>query len=66
MDQVAIELEEAAWVDGANNLKSLIHIVMPLMIPGLCTIGIHSFTSSWGNSMPMPGKKTAHTAPMPM
>ena len=49
MDQVAIELEEAAWVDGADKLKSLIHVVLPLMLPGLCTIAIHSFTSSWGN-----------------
>ncbi len=49
MDQVSIELEEAAWVDGANKLKSLIHVILPLMLPGLCTIGIHSFTSSWGN-----------------
>ncbi|MBR4393375.1 MAG: carbohydrate ABC transporter permease [Oscillospiraceae bacterium] len=49
MDQVSIELEEAAWVDGANKFKSLLNIVMPLMLPGLCTIAIHSFASSWGN-----------------
>ena len=49
MDQVSIELEEAAWVDGASKLKSLIHVILPLMLPGLCTIAIHSFTSSWGN-----------------
>ena len=49
MDQVPIELEEAAWVDGANTLQSIIHVVMPLMLPGLCTIAIFAFSGSWGN-----------------
>lgn len=49
MDTVPIELEEAALVDGANTLQSIIHIVTPLMLPGLCTIGIFTFTGSWGN-----------------
>ena len=49
MDTVPIELEEAAWVDGANTAQSIIHVVMPLMLPGLCTIAIFTFSGSWGN-----------------
>ena len=32
MDTVPIELEEAAWVDGANTIQSIIYIVTPLML----------------------------------
>ena len=46
MDTVPIALEEAAWVDGANTLQSIIHIVAPLMLPGLCTIAIFTFSGS--------------------
>lgn len=49
MDSVAIELEEAAWVDGATTLQSILKIVVPLMLPGICTIGIFTFSGSWGN-----------------
>ncbi len=49
MDTVPTELEEAAWVDGANTIQSIIYIVTPLMLPGLCTIAIFTFSGSWGN-----------------
>ena len=49
MDTVPIALEEAAWVDGANTIQSILHVVLPLMLPGLCTIAIFTFSGSWGN-----------------
>ncbi len=49
MDSVAIELEEAAWVDGATTFQSITRIVIPLMLPGVCTVGIFTFSGSWGN-----------------
>lgn len=49
MDSVAIELEEAAWVDGATTIQSITKIVIPLMLPGVCTIAIYTFSGSWGN-----------------
>lgn len=49
MDSVAIELEEAAWVDGATTMQSIVKIVVPLMLPGVCTIAIYTFSGSWGN-----------------
>lgn len=49
MDAVPLELEESAWVDGASVFKGVRAIVAPLMLPGLCTVGIFTFTGSWGN-----------------
>ena len=49
MDNVPIELEEAAWVDGASTLASIQKIIAPLMFPGICVVFIFTFSGSWGN-----------------
>lgn len=49
MDSVPVSLEEAAWVDGASSMKALMHIVVPLMRPGLGVVFIFVFTMAWGN-----------------
>jgi multiple sugar transport system permease protein len=49
MDGVPIDLEQAAWVDGASWLVSLRRIVAPLMLPGIMVITIFTFVSIWGN-----------------
>ncbi|MFB5189543.1 carbohydrate ABC transporter permease [Alicyclobacillus fastidiosus] len=49
MDSVPIELEEAAWTDGASAWTSLRRVVAPLMVPGIFTVGIFTFAGSWGN-----------------
>ncbi|MDI9261170.1 carbohydrate ABC transporter permease [Alicyclobacillus sendaiensis] len=49
MDGVPVELEEAAWVDGASVLKALITVILPLMRPALAAIGIFIFVGAWGN-----------------
>ncbi|TCP30834.1 carbohydrate ABC transporter membrane protein 2 (CUT1 family) [Scopulibacillus darangshiensis] len=49
MDAVPLELEESAWVDGASVWAGLRKIVTPLMIPGICTVAIFTFSGSWGN-----------------
>ena len=49
MDNVPIELEEAAWVDGASTLKSIQKIIAPLMFPGICVVFIFTYSGSWGN-----------------
>ena len=43
------ELEEAAMIDGATWLQSMIKIVLPLSVPGVVTSVIFCFTSSWGH-----------------
>jgi multiple sugar transport system permease protein len=49
MDSVPEDLEEAAWVDGASVLTSIRKIIAPLMLPGICTVAIFTFSGSWGN-----------------
>lgn len=49
MDSVPVSLEEAAKVDGANSMKAMQHIIMPLMKPGIFTVLIYVFTGVWGN-----------------
>ena len=49
MDGVPIELEEAAHLDGCSTLKGLFTVVLPLMIPGVCTVFIYTFSGGWGN-----------------
>lgn len=49
MDSVPTELEEAAWIDGSSVWGGVRKVVMPLMMPGIFTIAIYTFTGSWGN-----------------
>lgn len=49
MDAVPIDLEEAAWTDGASGMAALRRIVLPLMVPGLITIFVFNFIEFWGN-----------------
>lgn len=48
MDGVSIEVEEAAWVDGASGMKALWHVVLPLMWPGVSVVAIFTFIRMWG------------------
>jgi multiple sugar transport system permease protein len=49
MDAVPIELEEAAWSDGASPMQALRRIVLPLMWPGLSVVALYTFVGLWGN-----------------
>ncbi|SDR68320.1 carbohydrate ABC transporter membrane protein 2, CUT1 family [Friedmanniella luteola] len=49
MDGVPLELEEAAWTDGATPMQGLRRIIMPLMAPGLSVVAIYTFIGLWGN-----------------
>ncbi|MHB1627422.1 MAG: carbohydrate ABC transporter permease [Bacilli bacterium] len=49
MDSVPIELEEAAWMDGASVFAGLRRVILPLMRPGLASVGIFIFVGAWGN-----------------
>ena len=43
------ELDEAAIVDGANPLRILFSIIMPLMKPALITVAILQFLADWND-----------------
>lgn len=41
------QMEEAALIDGANRLTTLYRIVLPSAVPGLVTVSLIAFVSSW-------------------
>jgi multiple sugar transport system permease protein len=46
-DEIPVDLEEAAQIDGCSRLKTLWKIVMPLSAPGLASTAIFIFIVSW-------------------
>ena len=42
-EKIPIDLEEAAFVDGASRVQILRHIIAPLSTPGLVVVGIYAF-----------------------
>ena len=46
-DAVPKDLEEAAFIDGANRFKTMFKVVIPLVVPGLLAVGIYSFLVAW-------------------
>ena len=45
--KIPIELEEAAFCDGASRLQILRYIIAPLSTPGLVVVGIYAFIGSY-------------------
>ncbi len=41
------DIDEAAMVDGAGPLRTMLQIVLPLLAPGIATIAVYSFVYSW-------------------
>jgi multiple sugar transport system permease protein len=48
-DQIPVELEDAARVDGANRLRVFWSIVLPLSRPILAAVAIFVFIGAWNN-----------------
>jgi multiple sugar transport system permease protein len=44
-----LELEEAAYVDGANRLRTFISIALPLAGPALATLAVITFLAFWND-----------------
>lgn len=51
VDSIPIELEESAWLDGANRFVGLVRVVFPLMGPGVAVTGLFAFLAAWGDFM---------------
>lgn len=43
------ELEEAAFMDGANHFQVFFKVCLPLVKPTIATLGIFTFMASWNN-----------------
>ncbi|MEU1164507.1 carbohydrate ABC transporter permease [Streptomyces sp. NPDC005921] len=44
---VPVELEEAAAVDGAGRLRTLVSVTAPLLAPGIVATGLFAFVTAW-------------------
>ncbi len=49
LDTIPVEMEEAAWIDGASTLQALWYVLMPLIAPGIAVVGVWSFLVAWTN-----------------
>ena len=47
-DAIPRDLEEAAEVDGCSLPQALLHITLPLSIPGLAAVAAHTAVLAWG------------------
>ncbi|SKA17585.1 carbohydrate ABC transporter permease [Consotaella salsifontis] len=60
-----LSLEEAAWLDGAGRIYTLLRIVMPLAAPGLIAAAILTFLNAWGQFIvPLVFSPTLATKPL--
>ncbi len=49
MSAIPRTLEEAAELDGANDLQVFVHVIMPVTLPMMVSIWLMSFTSKWND-----------------
>lgn len=49
IDQIPIDIEESALIDGATRLQVLYQMIMPIAFPGIVTAGIFCFILSWND-----------------
>ena len=47
--QVPVEMEEAALVDGAGHLRTLVQIYVPVSIPSIATIALFCMVNHWNS-----------------
>lgn len=45
--QVPVSLEEAAMIDGAGHIRTLVQIYLPISLPSLATIGLFCIVNHW-------------------
>jgi len=48
-DSIPKDLDEAAWMDGANKLQTIGQILLPTMVPGLAALLILQFIGNWND-----------------
>lgn len=44
---VPLEIEEAAFIDGASKLQTFFTVVMPIVSPGVVAVAIYTFINAW-------------------
>ena len=51
LDSIPRELDEAAMVDGAGPMATLVRIVLPAAAPGVAAVSIYAFMTAWGETL---------------
>ncbi|UBV44363.1 carbohydrate ABC transporter permease (plasmid) [Deinococcus taeanensis] len=46
-DALPVEIEEASFIDGCNELQTLRYVTLPLIMPGLLVAAVFAFISAW-------------------
>jgi multiple sugar transport system permease protein len=46
-DTVPKEIEEAGRIEGVRGLRLLVHVLLPLVFPGVVTVGLFAFLNAW-------------------
>lgn len=47
--EIPLEMEEAAWVDGASRFQSFLYIALPMVKPGLIATAVLCFVFAWND-----------------
>jgi multiple sugar transport system permease protein len=47
--QIPVELEEAAYVDGANRFRTFFSVILPISGPAVATLSVISFLAYWND-----------------
>ncbi len=47
-DTIPRELDEAARVDGAGPMRTLVRVILPVAAPGVVAVAIYAFMTAWG------------------
>ncbi|MCR8631218.1 carbohydrate ABC transporter permease [Paenibacillus radicis (ex Xue et al. 2023)] len=51
-EQIPLEVEDAAKIDGCSMVQTLIKIILPLSVPSLVTIGLFYAVNQWNSFFP--------------
>lgn len=43
------QLEEAAMVDGCSRLSAIVHVIFPLLVPGIVATSVFAFIDAWND-----------------
>ena len=65
-EDVPQELEDAAFIDGANRFEIFLKVALPIVKPGIATAGILSFIQSWNTFMYSVVLSNADTRTLPV
>jgi multiple sugar transport system permease protein len=66
IEEIPVELEESALVDGASRLRAAVSVVLPLALPGLIVSAMFAFVFAWNNAAYPLVLSSQATKPLPV